>query len=66
MSYIDVSLRIDRQYERFDDLASYAAQLEALLERAAERFPAHIQQLERMHREADAAKSAARDAIEEI
>ena len=65
MSYLDIMLRLDRQYERLDDLARYTAQIVALLDNAAEGFPQHIQQLEQMHREAEAAKGVARDVIEE-
>lgn len=60
MSYIDRVLRVDRLFERFDELSEYTNMLEVLTERAGEMFPQHAQQLEAMTREARAAKDAAR------
>ena len=64
MSYVDRVLRTDRQYERFDDLTDYTNMVDVLLEKAAEIFPQHAQQLEGMLREAQAAKGVARHEIE--
>lgn len=63
MTYIERVVRTERQYERFDELTTYAHTLASLLDQAASIFPQHVQQLEAMAREAEAAKDAARDAI---